>query len=120
MNENTTKLIETLANKLGTTSEYLWRVLLKQAPIAATTELVFMVFLVIAGYFLWKAHKYLSNNENSQSYYNEDSYEIIMIILACGYLALLLFSINSIPVIINGYFNPEYWALKEILNSLKN
>lgn len=39
MEEKTIKLIEQLAQKLGTTTEYLWAVLLKQAPIDATVVL---------------------------------------------------------------------------------
>ena len=40
MNEQTTILLQKLSESLGTTSEYLWAVLIKQAPISATISMV--------------------------------------------------------------------------------
>lgn len=59
MNEQTAKLLEQLASKLGTTSEYLWNILLKQAPIDATVTLLQTLFLFFVGWGLWKVHKKL-------------------------------------------------------------
>lgn len=41
MNEQTVKLVEQLAQKLGTTTEYLWNVLIKQAPISAAIDMIY-------------------------------------------------------------------------------
>lgn len=43
MDDKTLEALTTLANKLGTTAEYLWGVLIKQAPITVAIELSVMV-----------------------------------------------------------------------------
>lgn len=61
MNEGTERLLTQLAEKLGTTTEYLWAVLLKQAPIDAIGQLVSIVlFACLTGiglkafFILWR------------------------------------------------------------------
>jgi hypothetical protein len=124
MNEQTRQLLEKLADKLGTTSEYLWSVLLKQAPIYATFTLIQTLFLLFAGWGLWKVQqKLLSKPEKSHynSYYDkyEEGAVIPMIIISFVWIALMSIYFINFDSIINGYFNPEYWALTEILKSLK-
>jgi hypothetical protein len=125
MNEQTEKLLEQLANKLGTTSEYLWSVLLKQAPIFATVTLLQTLFLFFVGWFLWKVHKKLlskpTGQDNADSYY--EKYEIgavfPMMLVTVGWGIMMINCFYCFGSIVSGYFNPEYWALKEILNSLR-
>lgn len=125
MNDNTTKFLEQLAQKLGTTTEYLWKVLLKQAPISATTTLLQMIFVLIFGWILWKVHKRLlkksSDDRYSENLYGE--YEIAtalpMFLGLITFIIMLCISVAYISDVVNGYFNPEYWALKEVLNSVK-
>ena len=81
MNENTSKLIEQLAQQLGTTSKYLWSVLLKQAPISATVNLIQIILILLFGLFLYKTHKWLiakkdynGYNETGYSHYEEMAY----------------------------------------------
>lgn len=127
MNETTSKLLEQLANKLGTTSEYLWGVLLKQAPIAATTRLIQTILVIISGVILLKVHQRLLKVENPNDVYSRSLYEkhgefasIPMVICLLIFSIFFIFTIGCFGTIINGYFSPEYWALKEILDSFKN
>lgn len=39
MNEQTLKILSDLSNKMGTTTEYLWTILLKQGPISGIIDL---------------------------------------------------------------------------------
>lgn len=126
MNDNTTKLIEQLAQKMGTTTEYLWGVLLKQAPVSSTVTLIQVILVVLFGIFLYKTHIRLSK-KNPNNKYEETGYEkyeagaaIPMIILSVIFIVLALSSFCCIEDIINGYFNPEYWALDRILSSLNS
>ncbi len=123
MNDNTTKLLEQLAQKLGTTSEYLWTVLLTQAPISATTTLLQILLILLFGLCLWKVHKRLMKKKDdfSDNAYDKfgDGVSILMAIGAIVFVGMLVVCIFGIGDVINGYFNPEYWALKEILNSIK-
>lgn len=124
MNDNLTALLDKLATKLGTTTEYLWKVLLVQAKISATNSLIFLVMAVVSGIILYRIHKRLAKPIPGKSYnnsrYEEDGelYIPIMIMAACIWVICSFFIITDITNIINGYFNPEYWALKEILNSI--
>ena len=118
MNEETTKLIEQLAQKLGTTAEYLWGVLINQASISAITDLLYIVLVAVGGILLFKAHKFLSKEDGhgNSFYYNWDFTRGIMIALTFIWSILFIAAFFSIVNIINGFFNPEYWALNKILN----
>jgi len=123
MNEQTTKLIEQLAQKLGTTAEYLWTILLKQAPISAMIDLMCLVLFTIIGIALYKLHKYCAKKtgEDERSIYDDRGELVIpaMLILTVIWIIFFIASFLSIGNIINGFFNPEYWALKEILRATK-
>ncbi len=125
MNDNTTKLLEQLAAKLGTTTEYLWRVLLKQAPIEATTTLIQCIIVWIGGIVLYKLHKRFSKKIQTGGY-SENAYDkhevaliLPMVIVAIVWGVMFLVTFFCMSDIIVGYFNPEYWALKEVLDSVK-
>lgn len=125
MNDNTAKLIEQLAQKLGTTSEYLWGVLLKQAAIDATTNLLQFFVVIIFGIILYRYHVKLSKKiKPNDGYYSKNSYEdndaiaFLMVALSTVFFILSIVMFTCIGDIINGYFNPEYWALNKILNSI--
>ena len=121
MNENTTKLIEQLANSLGTTTKYLWTVLIRQAPIDATITLFQYIILAIVGVILYKVHNRLSKEVDRYSAYdNNDGYGILMVILSGAYLVVVIIAFFCIGDVINGYFNPEYWAVQKILSSLNH
>ena len=109
MNQETLEALSKLANKLGTTSEYLWSVLLKQAPIyAATTALSLTLWVLataVAAYF------YLKNYKDASEEFNV----IAGMSLGTVTLLTLVFASADIPSIISALANPEYWALKQII-----
>ena len=54
MDQTTLTALTALAEKLGTTAEYLWGVLLRQAPISGLTDLAVMIGMVLFTAF-WAA-----------------------------------------------------------------
>lgn len=114
MNDNSTKLLEQLSQKMGTTSEYLWRVLIHQAPVSATIILLQIVVIILFGVWLLKVHKRLSQN---------DCYgDVAEFLMPFACLVWVIFAGNaffSIKEVINGYLHPEYWALDRIIDALK-
>jgi hypothetical protein len=120
MNEDTTKLVEQLATKLGTTSEYLWNILLKQAPVDAAISLVQILLMVSAGYFLVviNNNRIAYNKENADSYSDDSLYCAALAVGGVIYVLMLFFCLGLIEDVINGFFNPEYWALNKILNTI--
>ena len=108
--------LTTLANKMGTTAEYLWKVLVKQAPLEAVKEGIGLLIMLVVGGALYLVHKMLLKKE----VYDVDiSYGIIMMFVAFIWgLATVVFICSTITACINA-LNPEYWALKQILEQLK-
>jgi len=58
------KVIEQLAQKLGTTTEYLWQVLVNQAYIDGIIGIIYIILTILAGYGLYRLHKYFSSSDN--------------------------------------------------------
>jgi len=123
MNPELTKLLNQLAGKLGTTTEYLWSVLIKQAQIDAITNLMQMVIIWGFGYVLYKIHRKLSKSngyKHGGCLYDEyDGIGIVMIIVAMVWSFLALAAFFCIGDVVNGFLNPEYWALNRVLSTLK-
>lgn len=122
MKDQTQEILSEIASKLGTTAEYLWAVLLNQAPISATINLIQVILVLIGCFLLYKTHIYFRNNEKYEAdNWMDDSnlwYSIPMVLAGISMAFLLLFCFLSIDNIVNGYFNPEYWALKKILRTI--
>jgi len=122
MNEQTTRLIEQLAQKLGTTAEYLWSVLVAQAKVEAIIGIALVSSTILLTVLLIYLHNKFSkeSNEEMSIYYDKEEIVIIpMVIGAITVFILIIASLCSIGTIITGLTNPEYWALKEVLNSIK-
>ena len=118
---NVTELLEKLAAKMGTTTEYLWAVLLKQAPISAMTDLMYLIFVVLAGVVLYKLHiKFSEGKDNGRSIYwqHEEAVMIPMALAIIMWFAFCIISFISIGNMIAGFLNPEYWALHEIMSMI--
>jgi hypothetical protein len=107
MNEQTLKLLESLAAKFGTTTEYLWGVLIKQAHISATTDLVRVLITIIVASILTK--KILSV-DCDDPFYKWLGIGVIWVIIGGAFL-------GSIGGIVNGFVNPEYWALQQVIGA---
>lgn len=126
MNEQTSKFLEQLAQKLGTTTEYLWSVLIKQAPIDAWISLFQITLIVLFGVYLFKKHKALSVEVKSD-YGRECGYDkygaTAVIPMIIGGLFFVIFGIAAffcINDVVNGFFNPEYWAMERIFLACRN
>jgi len=118
--ENLTKLLNELAVKLGTTTEFLWEILLKQAPIDAIVgiSLIVLFLILIIPYVMYI--KWFSKHCNEL--YKEDKesiHTVFCVIILIIMFALFIANICEINNTITAIFNPEYWALKEILKYIK-
>ena len=119
--ENLTQLLSMLAAKLGTTVEYLWTVLIKQAAISGVQNLIWGIICIVP-IILWVYYfrYFLKNKEEIKRKYDDELHIIglsVSLIVSLVFLALFAECINTA---ITAFINPEYWALKEILSQLKN
>lgn len=120
MNEQTTALVAQLAAKLGTTSEYLWAVLVKQAPITGTIILVEYALTILLVAAVWRFRKPIGaflrehNNFDTEILYVLGS--VVVVLVSVVWLLACVFTFSSM---LTAFLNPEYWALKEVLSAIK-
>jgi hypothetical protein len=113
MNNEIVNALEALATKLGTTSEYLWNILLRQAPITAVTDLIQYAFTVFVCILWIKKAKVFVAKISNDDWEEEHWIWIILISVILGIFAIAAFF--SFPNTIYALVNPEYWALDRIL-----
>jgi hypothetical protein len=118
LNKETADLLRDMASKLGTTAEHLWGVLVKQAPIAGASMLSWGI-PIIGGWILWgiwnsRIPRFIHENHEGQRYAEDDSIWVPFVIFSI-LLGFLTFAwLFQLPTIASCFFNPEYWALKQI------
>ena len=109
MNEQTQQIIETIAEKLSVPAEMLWGAMLRQAPIDATVGLVGVMLLWIA---------FMAYSAFWLRLFKQEEPEPI-ILTGLGWVLLVIgtlgFTMGHAGMIFAGFFNPEYWALMELL-----
>lgn len=115
MNEQTQQLIEKLADKLGTTAEHLWSVLVRQAPISSTIDAI--ALCIYAAVMVW-GYRLVREKTKEDGDWNDHYGSIALpwIIWGVGMIFLVNVLCCSLSNIVSGFVNPEYWVLKEILS----
>lgn len=128
MDDNTLKALTALANKLGTTAEQLWAVLLVQAPIEATVNVIqaLICVAVTAGwlFLVYRKTRTLEITGSSERYsyaHAEWRDEAAFFAWVAGFV-LIVFSLAyvtfAVRQVIVAVLNPNYWALTQVLKAL--
>lgn len=107
------KRLDALADKLGTTAAYLWSTLVKQAISSGISDAIWGVFFVIlstiayfVGKALWKKGKD-----------HEDNFAAGAFAWAVS-AAAFMGGLNFLVCAIQEFYNPAYYALHEVLQTL--
>lgn len=109
MNEATLIALRDMAVTLGTTTEYLWAALLRQAPITGTLHAVLTVIcLAVFSYSVYHTTKTWAE------YNNLRLVDVVAIISGIGSVV----GVCTLNSTLAALFNPEYWALMQILGKL--
>lgn len=117
MNEQITELLLNLATELGTTTELLWSVLLRQAAVSSAANLTSQ--LLIAGLLILALRKIKKINFKEIDRLTPEMPAIFVWVLwLLAVFAWVIVFCGNLHMTIAGFLNPEYWALKEVLNSL--
>lgn len=113
MNESTEKLIRELAEKLGTTTEHLWEVMVKQAFYSGVIDLIQYGLLGVALIAYYKV-----GLVKFKVWEKADFIPGIGLLLVVGLVLsfVTMFAMFSFGDTIIAFVNPEYWALKKILS----
>ena len=126
MDEKTLAVLTELAAKLGTTTEYLWGVLLKQARIRGITGLIIMTLciamLIFCTRFVYrKTATPLATKENpfpSPQWDEDEACVLVWGILIFAWFATIVCAGIEISNGVTAFLNPAYWALQQILEKL--
>ncbi len=108
-----------IAKGLSTTAEHVYQVLVKQAIVEA---IICSVLLIVGFFFLYFTYKGAidSTEEWSTKYDTPTRMVIVRIVQGCIGLFLFMYGICNIDIIITGFVNPEYAAIKQILSIVKS
>ena len=108
--------LDTLAAKLGVAVESIFALYVKQAPLeAANTVLLLVLALLFFVAMLYSAGKATLAASNSST---EGTFIGIATCTGIGCLMALIVSIYRATHMMAQLFNPEYWALQQILSQL--
>ncbi len=102
-----TTAVSALADRLEVPIEVLWSALLRQAPVSAAVSfaLLFLAICATIGFALY-----------TKAMFKKDEDAGVVMALITGFLVIIsLIAISSLPGILAGFFNPEYWALKQLM-----
>lgn len=117
MEDKILNLLGGLAQKLGTTIEHLWMVLVNQAHVQVWKNAVTIVILIIINSFITK---YAFRLFKGKRLSDDDAYQIFVMIFAT--VLLVSSSIFGMLLFLEAFdalFNPQYWALNRILELVK-
>lgn len=119
MNEQTAALVSQLAAKLGTTSEYLWGVLLKQAAIQGWIMLLqySVTLIVLVAFFRFRSR--LSAAWHSWVEAEEVSAVVGIVVIGLVMTIWLIACVFTVESMLTAFLNPEYWALERVLSAVK-
>ena len=120
MNEQLQQALADLASSLGTTTEYLWGVLLKQAPIAGVSYVAGACIATAITVACFLTIRWSIRALRRDDYDHWDDVRPVMgLVLGCLFgLLAVAFAVGFATYAFTAFVNPEYWALKEILSSL--
>lgn len=121
MDEKTIAALNALADKLGTTGEYLWNVLISQAIISSIVDLVVLVGLYLLAWMWYLVVKKNTTVPSDSGMYpranwNDDFTSLAWVSVFIGVAIVVLITFSHADIIISGFINPEYWALNRITN----
>ena len=131
MNEEVLKRLDALASKLNTTGAHLWEVLVKQARIEAIEWVCWALFWFALTYLSYKGGMYVYKRCEEPSiavkadkvfdlpeWRGRGSVEIFVGLFIVALVALV-FGVACLSGLPGMFLNPEYWALKKVMESLK-
>ena len=114
--------IVSLAEQLKQPAEHVYKIMVKQQYIKAFTGILLLLVIIL---FVYLTIKYASNIEDWEygiAYKNKPGYSfgVLIISLASLFIAILVLLVWQYPMdIIQGFINPEYGAIQDIINLIK-
>lgn len=114
------ELLTQLIDFVKDASPQLWDVLIKQVYSNAVVQLVVGILLLIIGIVgvTWIVRLYRISNDRENDNYGND-YVLLYPFIATGVFVCFFVALIFIPGGLQQFYNPEYYAITDIINSLK-
>lgn len=107
-----TEAVTRLAGELSVPVSKITGVVIRQAAISASVQLGgFLLLMTLYGYLCYRCYLFIPKDSDERVSKNVS----IAGILVIGVILLTLV-ITEGPTVMAGFFNPEYWALKQFIN----
>jgi hypothetical protein len=121
MNEQAMKMIGEISEKLGTTAEHIWGVLLRQAYIDSITNILSLLLGFVVCSVVWMIFGFLFVEQNNPENRVGCEFVLVCVGVVSGIfsIVLVLALVIGIGPIINGFVNPDFVAFNYILNNIK-
>lgn len=115
-------MLAELAEKLGTTIEHLWGILLNQSFIFGVSTSIITILMIIFLIFAFYYIKKITNKKRKSPYEeytcDEEYIFVCQVLFGCCLVIFPIGILYNLYEIITAFANPEYWALKTILKSI--
>ena len=113
--QNVEQTLQILAERFGTTVEHLWSVAVRQTYVDAVTAVLLILAVSAGAYFALRWCK-MSFEEDDSSMGEKRMFAGLIACIVLGILAgVVLSNINKLLQV----FNPEFYAVKLLLSTLK-
>jgi hypothetical protein len=113
------EFLVTFAEKIGTTVDKLWSALLKQAPISGTIDIVIYLAMIFVSIIAFKVISKKTTVQEGEKYADWEGEKIgiawAVYIFVVGIISIAF--LCNVGNTISAFFNPEYWALMQIVGS---
>jgi hypothetical protein len=119
MNKDTLELLQSLAAKLGTTADHLWGVMIRQARVSVITDLLLDCALVLVIVIAFKKIFPFFDRKIQEDPEGDFLYILGTLFLGAVLVVCTVVAIFCVPDMVTKIANPEYWALQQILETVK-
>lgn len=116
------EILRVLAEKFGTTTEFLWGIMVKQAYVTGISQIITFLIaaLLVFGWnrFAWGLQLPKEPHEDRGG---DKTFGIMMMRLfgVCAAAMWAMFLLSGLIEVTTALVNPEYWALKQVLGGWK-
>lgn len=113
VDEKTEAMIRELADKMGTTTEHLWGVLVKQAVITGSVGLA--MYVLFAALLIAIGLKVRRMGGDIVKAMEDPICFALSIVFGVGTVSYIFAMLSAFVTTVSALVNPEYWALSQIL-----
>ena len=110
------EILKEFADKLGTTTEREWDILVGQVMFSSIVNIIIIIFIFITLCIIGKLlHKYYKSNVKDV-YDDNILFDVACMVFTLVTCIFILITLIELPNIIYGFINPECVALKQLIN----